>query len=130
MNVYLVDDDSDDHEIFEMALQQTSLKTTFKSFYSGFELLTHLEDNNALKAAGLLIFVDLNMPKMNGIELISNLVNRKYLTKHKVIVYSTTSNKQYEHQALSMGASSYLVKPTNFRKLVEALQQLIPEFSA
>lgn len=129
MNVYLVDDDGDDHEIFEMALQQTSLNTTFTSFYSGFELLTHLEANKA-KVADPLIFVDLNMPKMNGIELISNLVNDNYLTKYKIVVYSTTSTEQYKQQALSLGASSYLIKPTNFPKLVEALQQIIYEFAA
>lgn len=127
MNVYLVDDDSEDHEIFGMALEQTSLNADFTSFYSGADLLTHLRDKNVVKATNLLIFTDLNMPKMNGFELITQLLTHNYLSKYKVVVYSTSSNADYQKKAKDLGASSYVTKPSDFRTLVTTLQKLLPE---
>jgi CheY-like chemotaxis protein len=92
----------------------------------GLDLLHHLADERIPKATQLLIFTDLNMPKMNGFELITQLVNLDYLSKYKVVMYSTSSNAEHQQQAKELGASSYVIKPSDFQPLVNTLQDIIP----
>jgi two-component system response regulator len=66
------------------------------------------------------------MPKMNGFELITQLVNLDYLSKYKVVMYSTSSNAEHQQQAKELGASSYVIKPSGFQPLVNTLQDIIP----
>ena len=131
MNVYLVDDDGEDHEIFEMALEETSLGVQFKSFYSGPELIAYLNSGQTPQdQSGLLIFTDLNMPLMNGFELISNLNSLGHLSAgYKIVVYSTNANDEYKKQAKNLGASLYLIKPISFKALVNTLKEVLTELS-
>lgn len=122
MLIYLVDDDPEDQEIFEMALEETGLKVTMQSFNNGLVAIEHLE-NAVIKPK--FIFLDLNMPKINGFECLQLLVKKDLIQHSSVIIYSTSSNEKDIFQSKASGASQYLVKPVNFNTLVNSVREVL-----
>jgi CheY-like chemotaxis protein len=108
--VLLIDDDKDEHEIFKKELQRYNPAITFFSTYDGQEgfdfLLNEYVDY---------IFLDINMPVMNGIDLLKLLKKDQTLRHIPVIIYSTSDGRGYKKMALDLGAASYFTKPTTIQ---------------
>lgn len=124
MRIFLIDDDHEDHEIFEMALEESGVEaelTCYDNSIEGIQLLKALE---AQKRPDF-VFLDLNMPKLNGKECLKDLANNGVLSDLKVIVYSTSSNQHDISESKLLGAFDYLVKPVSFKVLVASLQRLL-----
>ncbi|MGR3810892.1 response regulator [Jiulongibacter sp. NS-SX5] len=124
MILFLVDDDPEDQEIFEMALAESEVAAQLVCFSSAHSVLEKLASLPHAEFPGF-IFLDLNMPKINGLELLQLLSKHNYMQLSKIIIYSTSSNDKDITQAKSLGAHDYLIKPTNFGKLVCAIKQII-----
>ena len=71
------------------------------------------------------IFLDLNMPRMNGIECLREIKKVKHLEKTKVIMYSTTDARDVRELTKDLGAYDFIVKPPSFLKLVEFLSVVL-----
>lgn len=119
---YLVDDDREDQEIFMMALEDVSYEVNLKCFDDGVVLLEELDQQTG--PLPHLIFLDLNMAKMNGKECLSALVNNKKFSPIRVIIYSTSSNVKDIAESKKLGAFDYIVKPASFETLVKTLDNI------
>ena len=115
--VLLIDDDKDEHEIFQTELFRYDPNIKFLSAYNGregFELL--------LKEPVHYVFLDINMPEINGIDALK-LIKKEPALKHiPVIIYSTSDGRAYKKMALNLGAVHYFTKPNTIegmRKLFE-----------
>ena len=71
------------------------------------------------------IFLDLNMPRMNGIECLKEIKKVRHLQKTKVIMYSTTDAHDVRELTRNLGADDFIVKPPSFLKLVEFLSAVL-----
>src|SRR3712207_625430 len=93
--VLLADDDADDAEIFQEALREVAPSTNLYRVESGTAILQYLKDNRNVRPD--IIFMDLNMPLMNGWQCLAKLKNTKGLDDIPVIIYTTSSNpRDYE----------------------------------
>jgi CheY-like chemotaxis protein len=118
---FLVDDDEDDIHIFNEALQDINVSIRFNSATNGKELLNRL-------AAGSeepeIIFLDINMPEMNGWDVLRRLKRAQALSHIPVLMYSTTSSIIDGKKAVDNGALGIYEKPTNFLHLKDFLAEL------
>lgn len=123
LKVILVDDDSDDRMLFEEAFTGLKIESNFNMFQNGVELLAYLNSDET--DAPDLIFLDLNMPIMGGIETLEHIRKSEKYSRVPIAIYST-SNSDYDIQeTLVKGANVYIVKPSSFDKLKKTLDELL-----
>ncbi|MDO6518722.1 response regulator [Zobellia uliginosa] len=114
LNLYLADDDNDDRELFVEALSEIDIPTTVTQFDNGVDLMDDLFSSKSLPDA---IYLDLNMPLMNGFECLTDIRNFQRFDAIKVIVYSTSHREREVKQLQTDGANQYIQKPTSFDDL-------------
>jgi len=118
----VVDDDPDDVELFLEAISEISQTAICLSARDGRDLLNKLESGEIINPD--IIFLDVNMPDMNGWECLMNLKKHATFKSLPVIMYSTSSAKKDAEKALELGALGFYEKPTNFLMLKEFLKIL------
>ncbi len=121
-SLLLVDDDVDDHEIFMAALENISSDVDLKTAENGLKALQLLRQKAVTPE---LIFLDINMPLMNGFQFLSELKKQDGLKDIPVIMYSTTSAPEAIEQAKQTGAIDFISKPENFSELELVLQRIL-----
>ena len=119
----LVDDDIDDQQIFAEALETVDPSIKLLVASNGLEALHKL--NTPDSAQPDMIFLDLNMPMMNGKEFLQELKKTESFVNIPVIIYTTSSRPEDREQSLDLGAADFLVKPNNYRSLCEQLKEII-----
>jgi CheY-like chemotaxis protein len=120
-NFLLADDDEDDTILFNEALKGIDSSIQFGSANNGKELLEKLRSG---VHDPQIIFLDINMPEMNGWEALKNLKKEDSFKDIPVIMYSTSSFTLEGKKAIDAGALGYYEKPSNFLKLKEFLELL------
>jgi CheY-like chemotaxis protein len=124
---FLIDDDFDDQEIFSLALEKVDSSFTFISANSGSEALQML-GNRQLSVPDF-IFLDLNMPRMNGKECLKEIKKFEHLKDIPVVIYSTSSMRNDIAETSSLGAADFITKPFNMVDLVDALTRFFDKKS-
>ena len=121
-HVLLADDDSDDRDLFAEAVSfvDPTVKVTMKR--DGEELMEFVLQNTDLPD---LIFLDLNMPKKNGKECLSELQAEKQLHDIPVIIYTTSLNPVDIDEAFNKGAHRFFRKPNSFEELKEIVHTIL-----
>lgn len=116
----LVDDDPDDQEVFLSALSDVSSTAHCLVAADGDHALELLHNEEAIPDY---IFLDLNMPKMDGFELLTAIRKSKILRDIPVIVYSTTSQASQIEKAKKLGATEFFTKTHKYRDLCTLLRK-------
>jgi CheY-like chemotaxis protein len=135
----LADDDPDDLELFEEALTETVPDAQFASVENGEEVLSTLSQQG--KELPDLIFLDINMPVMDGWECLKKLKDKNPFSAIPVIMYSTSSAAADIEMAYKLGAFAFLTKPDDYNELasiirtvartpIELLLQRLSEFES
>ena len=120
---YIIDDDIDDLEIFEMALNKVDENIKLRSAYDCVEGLEELKVDDTFVPD--YIFLDINMPKMNGLQCLPELKKLDHLKDAKIIMYSTSSDDDVKRATKRLGADDFLVKPPTVSGLVFGLSQIL-----
>jgi CheY-like chemotaxis protein len=117
----LADDDQDDTELFHEALKDIDGTIELSAANNGKEALRKLSQ---LVAIPEIIFLDINMPEMDGWDCLMNIKRSERLKSIPVLMFSTSSTSINGKKAVQSGAIGYLEKPTSYLKLKEFLEQL------
>jgi len=121
MNILIAEDDRDDFLMLEEAIETILPDFNITHSRDGKDLLQKI-DAHALPN---LIFLDLNIPKINGIDCLIKIRERKELQGTPIIIYTTSSNFQDIDLCYKHGCTLYLVKPARFRDLVEQMRKIL-----
>ncbi|HEY9850371.1 MAG TPA: response regulator [Leptolyngbyaceae cyanobacterium] len=127
LNILLVDDDDVDVMTVRRAFQKNNITNHLYIAANGLEALSVLrEQDNSLRIPWLrrLILLDLNMPKMGGIEFLRELRADPQLRYIPVIVLTTSSAEKDKVDAYNLNVAGYIVKPVTFSKFVEVMATL------
>lgn len=120
--ILLVDDDMDDQELFGEAMAIVDSSATCHFASDGEEGLRMLE-NDTLNCH--LIFLDMNMPRMNGEQFLAEIKQHDTLRKIPVVIF-TTSQREKDHVTTSnLGAAHFLTKPSSFGELCKQLENIL-----
>jgi len=120
--LFLVDDDVDDHEIFKSALAKVDEDLELITATNGYDALNILSTANKLPDY---IFVDLNMPRMGGLQFLKEIKTTDKLKNIPVIIYTTSSNPMDVARTKELGAILFITKPSRFAELCNLLRSLI-----
>jgi CheY-like chemotaxis protein len=115
----LIDDDSDDQEIFVLALEHINKDFVCVVASNGHEALGKLTTANSPLPD--YIFLDLNMPRMNGKECLKEIKKNTLLNHIPVIIYTTSSMASDKSETASLGASGFITKPFSLPELIDLL---------
>lgn len=117
-NILLIDDDRDDAEIFMQAADRLNKGVALR-WYQNPELA--LEDLKCADNLPDLIFLDYNMPKINGLEMLEELKSEKKLKDIPVILISTPSQEFMRELLEKKKIIQYISKPNSFNDLIKVL---------
>lgn len=121
-SLLLVDNDPDDFMIFSRALDRTGHQADCCHAMDGRSALELLEGMEVLPR---FIFLDINMPGMNGLEMLGIMERNPRLRDIPVVMYSTSNSPRDIEDARLLGAWYYLMKPATLPELVDALTYIL-----
>lgn len=122
MNCLFVDDDIDDQEIFAFALQELDKSVSLVTAGNGIEALEMLKADKTFIPD--CIFLDLNMPRMNGKECLPEIRKLAWLKDVPIFIYTTSSEEKDRLDAKMLGATDFMVKESSLDRLKRSLNDL------
>lgn len=119
---FLIDDDADDRETFEVALHEIDPKIEYITAASGEEGLKMMDTSEIIPTY---IFLDLNMPKMDGWECLREIKKRPHLKHVPVIVLSTAEWLQDRLALQKLEIARYITKPNTQEEFTRAISKVL-----
>lgn len=121
LRVLLTDDDEDDRLIFKEILHEMDNDINVNMVNDGKQLMDFLtSENNPLPH---IIFLDLNMPNMNGIECLKQIRSQEKYSDISIAIYSTSTSKKDIDDTFYHGANIYITKPASYSELKKVLKK-------
>jgi CheY-like chemotaxis protein len=121
--LFIIDDDVEDQEILMEALDEVDKNIECSTSTSGEDALRQLE--KGLTILPDLIFLDMNMPKLNGKQILKELKKSTVTKAIPVIMYSTSFAPRDIEEIGQLGAAHHLVKPSRFDDLCRSLNVIL-----
>jgi CheY-like chemotaxis protein len=122
IRVLLADDDEDDRQFFEEAVSEVAPNALVSTVSDGESLLLTLEKANPLPHV---LFLDLNMPLKNGWECLDEIRANPKLRHLPVVIYSTSSSREFVDRTFNGGASLYVRKPDSYNDLKSVAKKVL-----
>lgn len=139
LNILLADDDHDDCMFFKQALEELDTTSNLTTVHDGEQLMDYLnsavaenvgavgaEDFLPLQPLPDIIFLDINMPRKNGIECLAEIKRNEKLKLIPVVMFSTTNSWDTINQLFKSGSNVYIHKPSDFTQLKQVINHALP----
>ncbi len=123
LNLVLIEDDDIDVMNVKRALERAHVTNPLFVAHNGLEGLELLRSDKVPKDRRL-VLLDLNMPKMNGIEFLGELRKDPALRSTPVVVLTTSDDDRDKIQAYDLNVAGYLLKPVTFVNFVDVMAAL------
>ena len=121
-DILLVEDDKVDAMTVKRSLKELHISNRLHTTENGEEALAFLKNPEHEKPC--IILLDLNMPKMSGIELLKIIKSDENLKIIPVIVLTTSKEEQDKVETFNLGIAGYIVKPVDYQQFVEAVRMI------
>lgn len=122
LRILLADDDRDDRFFFGLALQELAIPAKLSTVEDGERLFMYLQRH--LHKMPDILFLDLNMPRKNGAECLSEIKSNKTLAELPVVIYSTSLHDDVADVLYANGAH-YYVRKCDYEELKKTLDQVL-----
>jgi CheY-like chemotaxis protein len=123
LHILLADDDEDDRLFFKDAVEKVKRKTKITFLNDGEQLMEYLTKKDANLPQ--VVFLDLNMPRKNGIECLREIRSHITLNDLSVAIYSTSSAEEDIEETFAQGANIYIRKPRDFGMLKKIMTEVL-----
>jgi CheY-like chemotaxis protein len=120
--VLLIEDDSVDATIVKRALKDLNVVNPLVHVLNGEEALRYLTAGGNKKPC--IILLDLNMPRMNGIEFLKVVKVNDKLKKIPIVVLTTSQEEQDKIESFKLGAAGYMLKSIDYKEFVEIVRTI------
>ena len=120
--ILLIEDDLVDVMTIRRALKEIAVANPLVTVENGELALSYLRD--AANERPCIIFLDLNMPIMNGLEFLREAKADPNLKAIPVIVLTTSEEQQDKVSSFNLGVSGYMAKPVDYRRFVEMMRSI------
>ena len=124
--ILLVDDSPDDIMIAKRAFKECAIRNKVYVTYDGDEAIQFLRKEGKYKGVPTsgLVILDLNMPKVDGFEVLKTIKGDDKLKSIPIIVLTSSSRPEDIERAYQLGCNSFIVKPVSFEDFVEAVMEI------
>ena len=118
--ILLIDDDADELEVFSEALRSVDKNiqcSLARDLNEALEFLTY--------SSPAYIFIDYNMPKINGLEVVSEIKKIEKLANSRIVLYSNYVSEEMNKKAMALGAYKCVKKPNMINVLIKNLKDIL-----
>jgi CheY-like chemotaxis protein len=124
VNILLVEDDSIDVKAFQRAMAKQKIGNPIRVCSDGVEALEYLNDvfANDIDNAPSLLILDINMPRMNGLELLKEIREDSRLRHLIVFVLTTSNDEQDKFEAYNLNVAGYMLKSDMGNSFIRAVE--------
>lgn len=126
LSLLIIEDDEIEVIKFKRSLVKLGLSHHIMEAKNGEEALVILKENEHLPD---IILLDLNMPKMNGLEFLKALRKEEHLSYIPAIIITTSNNHKDILESYKMGISGYIIKPLRYEDYINKIKNLIEYWS-
>jgi two-component system response regulator len=116
--ILMIDDDAEDRMLMQDMFEEIGLPEVAHYEESGETAISYLEKLPSAELPSVIV-LDLNMPRLNGTQVLRILKTDERLKDITVIIYSTSVNHIEKEQTLKLGAHSYVIKPSSYEECLE-----------
>ena len=120
--ILLVEDDLVDSMTVKRALKELNVANKVVIAKNGEEAIDYFNDKNNERPC--LILLDINMPKMNGIEFLEERKKNAEINIVPTVVLTTSNDEKDKMKSFSLNISGYMIKPVDYRKFVEVMKAI------
>ena len=120
--ILLVEDDQVDAMTVKRALKDLNVTNRLDISNNGEEALDFLRNDRNQKPG--IILLDLNMPRMNGIEFLKIAKKDELLKRIPVVVLTTSKEEQDRIESFELGVAGYMIKPVDYLQFVEVMRAI------
>lgn len=120
--ILLIEDDTVDVMTVRRAIRELKISNPLKVVGNGEEALAYLHDSTQ-EIPGI-ILLDLNMPRMSGIEFLQVAKNDSSLKRIPVVVLTTSQEQQDKVESFKLSVAGYMTKPVDYTKFVEIIHAI------
>ncbi len=127
LNIILIDDNLDHVKIIIWALEQAEVRTKVTVIDDGEKALEYLLSNGTPAGARRppdLVLLDINMPKVNGLDVLQKIKNDRELRRIPVVVLSSSERQEDIDKAYVLGANTFISKAAVFNEIARAMNTL------
>lgn len=122
-DILLIEDNPDDGELTLRALKKSNLANHITWLKNGEEAIDFLT-KMPIGAHPKLILLDLKMPKVSGTDVLKFIRSNEKTKKLNVVILTSSKQEQDLVDTYELGVNSYIVKPVEFNKFIEAVQEI------
>ncbi|PWT81145.1 MAG: two-component system response regulator [Acidobacteria bacterium] len=122
--ILLVEDRAIDLDLTKRAFARRHVLNPIQEARDGEEALSYIDRWDAGEPVPVFILLDLKLPKVSGLEVLSRLKNHPKYSNIPVVVLTTSAEDQDIRGAYSLGCNSYIVKPVEFEKFIDVASQV------
>jgi len=132
VSILMVEDDDLDVEVFKMALEKEKLVNPLVRANNGEEALEILHNTHSSKSIErpYLVLMDINMPRMNGLECLQEMRKDPKLKDSVVFIMTTSDDERDIYEAYNLNVAGYIVKSSLGESFLKAIQLLDKYFHA
>jgi CheY-like chemotaxis protein len=128
ITILMADDDADDRMMAQDAMRENRLENSFRCVEDGQELMDYLTRSGKYARQHAprpgLILLDLNMPRKDGRQALSEIKSDPELRRIPVVILTTSKTEEDVLRSYDLGANSFITKPVTFDRLVEIVRTL------
>jgi CheY-like chemotaxis protein len=128
VTIVMIEDDEGHARLIERNIRRAGVNNEIMPFKDGTSALSFLlgEDGTGLKSAGrpILILLDLNLPDMQGVDILAQVKENPHLKRSPVVVLTTTDDEREIKRCYDLGCNVYITKPVNYDGFANAIRQL------
>lgn len=122
--ILLVEDNPDDVELTRIAFAEANIGNPLRVAHDGAQALSYLDDCARSGRFPALVLLDLNLPKVNGREVLQAIRGNRAMHGLPVVMLTTSNEPADVESSYALGVNSYIQKPVDFEQFVWAIKQV------
>ncbi|WP_231681009.1 response regulator [Brevundimonas sp. AAP58] len=124
VKILMVEDDHGHAKLIEKNIRRANISNEIVHFDAGQPALDYLFSEEILANGPLLILLDLNLPDMQGTDILAEVKRDERLKRAPVVVLTTTDDKTEIQRCYDLGCNVYITKPVDYESFAAAIRQL------
>src|SRR5579875_1357537 len=130
VRVVVIEDNAPDVMLLEESLSGQNIRYEITHFRDGVEAISHLTDSHGVPTPDVIV-LDLNMPKVGGLEVLENIKKHEHLSSVPVAILTSSLAPEERERAQKLGANRFLRKPVDLydylTQVGDMVRELIPD---
>jgi CheY-like chemotaxis protein len=128
VEIVMIEDDEGHARLIEKNIRRAGVNNPIKPFANGTDAVKYLfgPDGSGLANKGkpILVLLDLNLPDMTGVDILTKVKTNEHLKRVPVVVLTTTDDTVEIQRCYDLGCNVYITKPVNYENFAHAIRQL------